>query len=798
MRVVRTLLRWSWRDLRAQWVKVIAIAAVIAIGTGAYAGLTSSANWRRMSNDASYELLAFHDLRVELTTDGAVPAGSLAAALDGVDAVEQVEERFVYETQVDASAAADAVPVAGLVIGADPAAAVDKLQIERGQAGAVLVEHNFAECFDLPSSGELTLSGARTVEYGGVAISPEYFVLAPEGQLFAECSQATLFTDVATAQELAGRPGVVNDAVLTVVADADPEALADEIEGLLDRELGVGAVASTRDDDPGFRALTEDVENDQLTFNVFAVLLFMGAVFAAFNLINRLAEQQRREIGIAMALGIRPRVIAVRPLLVGAQIALLGVVLGLGVGYLIAAAMRSVLTSFLTLPVWLTPLQLELFAGVAAIGFLIPFAAIAYPVWRAVRVNPVEAIAPKHLHARRGRLIRWLRRAPLPGSTFTQYPFRNMMRAPLRTVFTALGIGASITLLVYFLGVIDSFLETLDRAEAESVGDAPSRVVVQLDGIYAADSPQVTAVEEAETVARFDPVLRVPGTLASGEEEIDVLVDLLDLESGMWRPTITAGDASGLGLVLAEAAADDLGVSVGGTVVLEHPVQTGPDSFALAETPVPVAALHPNPFRNLAYLDVAALDLVGVDSAANALNVDPVAGASLEDVQRELFGLDAVASVEKAGAATESVREFISEFLLAILGVISFFVLILALLIGFNSASINFEARARDHATMFAFGVPVRTALRMAMTESFVMGVLATAVGLVAGVGLMWWAATFLFTSTVPDLRLALILTPATIVITVLVGIVAVTLAPIFTVRRMRRMDLPGTLRLME
>ena len=37
------LLRWSWRDLRSHWAKVVAIALVIAIGTGGYAGLTSTA-----------------------------------------------------------------------------------------------------------------------------------------------------------------------------------------------------------------------------------------------------------------------------------------------------------------------------------------------------------------------------------------------------------------------------------------------------------------------------------------------------------------------------------------------------------------------------------------------------------------------------------------------------------------------------------------------------------------------------------------------------------------------------------
>ena len=60
-------LRWSWRDLRAHWVAVVVIGLVLAIGTGVYAGLGSTATWRRESNDASFAALAMHDLRVALS-----------------------------------------------------------------------------------------------------------------------------------------------------------------------------------------------------------------------------------------------------------------------------------------------------------------------------------------------------------------------------------------------------------------------------------------------------------------------------------------------------------------------------------------------------------------------------------------------------------------------------------------------------------------------------------------------------------------------------------------------------------
>ena len=47
----------------------------------------------------------------------------------------------------------------------------------------------------------------------------------------------------------------------------------------------------------------------------------------------------------------------------------------------------------------------------------------------------------------------------------------------------------------------------------------------------------------------------------------------------------------------------------------------------------------------------------------------------------------------------------------------------LALLIAFNTANLNAEERAKDHATMFAYGVPVRRAVFNLCVEGLVLGI---------------------------------------------------------------------------
>jgi putative ABC transport system permease protein len=86
----------------------------------------------------------------------------------------------------------------------------------------------------------------------------------------------------------------------------------------------------------------------------------------------------------------------------------------------------------------------------------------------------------------------------------------------------------------------------------------------------------------------------------------------------------------------------------------------------------------------------------------------------------------------------------------------------------------------------------------MAIVENFVIGLVATVIGFGGGLWMLWWVVNVTAAETMPDIGLVMEISPVTLVTVIGLGILAVALAPVFTVRRMRRMDLPGTLRVME
>jgi putative ABC transport system permease protein len=137
------------------------------------------------------------------------------------------------------------------------------------------------------------------------------------------------------------------------------------------------------------------------------------------------------------------------------------------------------------------------------------------------------------------------------------------------------------------------------------------------------------------------------------------------------------------------------------------------------------------------------------------------------------------------------------EFL-AILRITQTVTLLLAVLIAVNTMSIATEERRREHATMLAFGTQPRRILRNAVVESTLIGTLGTIAGLALGLTILGWIINVASADTYPELGMPVTLSPTSLVTSAAVGILAVGLSPLLGARRLRRLDIPSTLRVVE
>ena len=513
----------------------------------------------------------------------------------------------------------------------------------------------------------------------------------------------------------------------------------------------------------------------------------------------RIVEAQRREIGVAMALGTPRRRIAIRPLLLGFEVAVAGAVLGVAVGLVVDALFGGIIRHYQPLPAWDTSFQAGVFLQGAALGLALPFVAVILPVWRAVRVPPIDAIRTSAVSAGGVGLSPLMARLRLPGSSLVQLPFRNVLRAPRRSLLTVLGIAATITVLVALLGLVDSFHATIASART-GFDTSQARAVVTLDRFHLTDEPDVAAIEQAPTVDRSTTGVAVVGTATAGDRSLDLVLNVTDFADAIWAPTLIEGTATlpdRPSIVLTRQSAQRLGVGVGNQITLHHPRREGETSYQFVDDTVTVSGLTSLPLTFLAFMDSSNVDLFQLQGTTNVMTVTPAAGVSADQLTRSLYALDGVGSVQTPSTTVDAVSKQLGE-ILGILRVVDAALVVLAALIAFNSTSINIDERAREQATMFAFGVPLRSVLGVAVAESVITGLAGTLVGIVGGRLVLGWIIGHMLPQVVPDLGVVTDLAGRTVLVALALGVLAVSLAPLLSYRRLARMDVPSTLRVME
>ena len=88
--------------------------------------------------------------------------------------------------------------------------------------------------------------------------------------------------------------------------------------------------------------------------------------------------------------------------------------------------------------------------------------------------------------------------------------------------------------------------------------------------------------------------------------------------------------------------------------------------------------------------------------------------------------------------------------------------------------------------------------LALETAEGVLLGALGTAVGVAVGLLVVRWVIATTVSSTMPEMGMDVAVSGGTVVAAVLLGVVAVAVAPLLTARRLRHMDVPGTLRVVE
>jgi putative ABC transport system permease protein len=209
----------------------------------------------------------------------------------------------------------------------------------------------------------------------------------------AQPGNEELLVTLPEAQALLGSPGMITSVEANV--EAADQAGRERVEAAVMSRLGESFTMETLSASSNMYA---SLQAAQIAFTAFAALaLFMGA-FIIFNTFRTVVAERRRDIGMLRAIGASRRTIIGTFLMEGLLQGVAGTVVGLFLGYLLAAAsvaaISPMLGQFVHISLGLPKVPVALTIVSVVLGVGVTLAAGLFPALSAGRLTPMETLRP--------------------------------------------------------------------------------------------------------------------------------------------------------------------------------------------------------------------------------------------------------------------------------------------------------------------------------------------------------------------------------------------------------------------
>lgn len=212
-----------------------------------------------------------------------------------------------------------------------------------------------------------------------------------------------ILTDVQTAQEILGLGPQLSHIDLILPSATEAQTLK-ELQQWLPAGLRIEPAAARAN------SLQQMSRAFRLNLSALSLLALLVGLFLIYNTVSFAVVRRRQEMGILRALGVTRREIFLQIVLENLLLALIGVILGTGLGYLLGqGALRLVLRTINDLYFTLQVSQVGLYPSSLAKGLLggllAALLATLLPAWEATHTPPAGVLRASGLES---RLQRWL------------------------------------------------------------------------------------------------------------------------------------------------------------------------------------------------------------------------------------------------------------------------------------------------------------------------------------------------------------------------------------------------------
>ncbi|MHB0953984.1 MAG: ABC transporter permease [Allorhizobium sp.] len=704
--------RKLYRDLLRLWAQVLAVALVMACGVATIIIAIGSYRSLEQTRDVFYERYRFANLFAEANR-APLHLRDRIAAIEGIGGLEL---RIVKYVLLDIEGMAE--PATGVAVSLPDSGqpGVNRLYIrsgrlpEPGRADEAAVLESFAKAHRLTEGSRFAavMNGRKQMlTVTGIVLSPEYIYTIGPGDMVPDPRRFGVFYMSRKALEgIFDMGGAFNNAVLSTLRGTNLDVTTAAVDDLLEQYGGRGAYG--RKDQISDTFLANELDQLRAMAAVIPPIFLFVAAFLVNMILTRLITLEREQIGLLKALGYRETEVAWHYLKLTIVIALIGVAIGFLAGNWTGREMTKLYARFFSFPFLIFRESFDLYAISAGICVAAAFAGAIRAIWAVVALPAAVAMQPP-APLRFRSLFKGHSRGPKFISQLTIMAFRQIIRAPVRSFLTSLGVSFSVALLVVSMFTTDSVSHMVEEIFFRMERQDASLYFDQDRPIAALDS-----VRQLPGVMRAEPFRAISVTIRNRNNEKDLTIFGVDYDTDLGR--IMDADMRPIppppnGILLIGRVAEELNVRVGDMVEVELVERDH------RKVMVPVTGISQSLVGIDAHMHIEALDrLVGDGRRISGARI------SLDALQKdtlfaEVKNTPALAFVMLIGLSRERFRATIEENILMIQIVYMTLAVIVAFGLIYNSARIQLSERARELASLRVLGFTPAEVSSVLMTE---------------------------------------------------------------------------------
>jgi putative ABC transport system permease protein len=395
------------------------------------------------------------------------------------------------------------------------------------QPGSVFISGDLAERYNIDLDAALQIAYAGRIATGKVA-----GILQPREALTRRSLSGTMIMDIASAQELFGRTGII-DRIDLILPDGSNELL-----NAIQEQLPPGVLVQAVSIRNG--TVQEMTAAFRVNLTALSLLAMVVALFLIYNTMTFSVIQRRPLFGTLRCLGVTRQEIFLMVIGEALGIGALGAILGTLLGILMGRGTVSLVTQtindlFFVTTVRDIPIPVISLVKGNLLGIVATAVTAAFPAWEAASVPPRSALSRSGLESKAHETVRWVGAAGvaviLVGAGILWIPTNDLVVSFIGTFACVIGLAMLTPIITIWLmraasRVTSLIWGTLGRMAPREVVNAISRTSIAVAALMVAvavtigvslmvNSFRSTVVTWMNQILHGDIYISAPGSTVS-------------------------------------------------------------------------------------------------------------------------------------------------------------------------------------------------------------------------------------------------------------------------------------------